>query len=133
MPRAEPESLDDEGLPRPAPVRDKAPRWLLRTLFAVPATAVSVRRSDGLYTVELDDGARVTARSVVVATGASYRRLDVPRLEHFERASVYYAASQAEALLCRGDPVAIVGGGNSAGQAAVFRDIRAKRAQKPTA
>jgi thioredoxin reductase (NADPH) len=95
--------------------------------FAVPATAVSVRRSDGLYTVELDDGPPVTARSVVVATGARYRRLDVPRLEHFERTSVYYAASQAEALLCRDGPVAIVGGGNSAGQAAVFLSRYAAR------
>jgi thioredoxin reductase (NADPH) len=57
---------------------------------------------------------------VVIATGARYRRLDVPRLDHFEKMSVYYAASQAEALLCAGDPVAVVGGGNSAGQAAVF-------------
>ena len=62
----------------------------------------------------------MTATSVVIATGARYRRLDVPRLDYFEKTSVYYAASQAEALLCAGDPVAIVGGGNSAGQAAVF-------------
>jgi thioredoxin reductase (NADPH) len=62
----------------------------------------------------------VTATSVVIATGARYRRLDVPQLDHFEKMSVYYAASQAEALLCAGDPVAVVGGGNSAGQAAVF-------------
>lgn len=57
---------------------------------------------------------------MVIATGARYRRLDVPRLEHFEKASVYYAASQAEAMMCRGDPIVIVGGGNSAGQATVF-------------
>jgi thioredoxin reductase (NADPH) len=57
---------------------------------------------------------------VVIATGARYRRLAVPRADYFERMSIYYAASQAEALMCRGDPVAIVGGGNSAGQATVF-------------
>jgi len=88
--------------------------------FAVPAKATSIERSNAHYTVRLDDAPPVTARSVVIATGARYRRLDVPRLEHFEQMSIYYAASQAEALLCRDDPVAIVGGGNSAGQAAVF-------------
>jgi thioredoxin reductase (NADPH) len=56
----------------------------------------------------------------VIATGAQYRRLDVPRLEEFEMGGVYYAATQAEAQLCMGDPVVIVGGGNSAGQAAMF-------------
>jgi thioredoxin reductase (NADPH) len=88
--------------------------------FAVPAAARSVGRDDGQYTVRLDGADPVSARSVIVATGARYRRLDVPRLEHFEQTSVYYAASQAEARLCHDDPVAIVGGGNSAGQAAVF-------------
>jgi thioredoxin reductase (NADPH) len=62
----------------------------------------------------------VTGRLLVIATGARYRRPDIPRLEHFEPTSVYYAASQVEALLCRDDPVVIIGGGNSAGQAAVF-------------
>ena len=57
---------------------------------------------------------------MVIATGARYRRLDVQRSDYFEKMSIYYAASQAEALLCAGDPVAVVGGGNSAGQAAVF-------------
>jgi thioredoxin reductase (NADPH) len=88
--------------------------------FVVPAEARSISRDGTQYTVRLDDGTSVTARSVVIATGARYRRLDVPRAEYFEKMSIYYAASQAEALLCRGDPVAIVGGGNSAGQAAVF-------------
>jgi thioredoxin reductase (NADPH) len=57
---------------------------------------------------------------VVIATGARYRRLDVPRLGQFEETSVYYAATQVEARVCRNDPVAVVGGGNSAGQATVF-------------
>jgi thioredoxin reductase (NADPH) len=56
----------------------------------------------------------------VIATGAQYRRLDVPRLEEFEMGGVYYAATQAESQLCAGDSVVIVGGGNSAGQAAMF-------------
>ena len=56
----------------------------------------------------------------MIATGARYRKLAVPRLEEFEGTSVYYAATLIEAQLCRGDPVAVVGGGNSAGQAALF-------------
>jgi hypothetical protein len=62
----------------------------------------------------------VSGRTVVIATGARYRRLPVPRLEKLEGVSVYYAASWMEAQLCRGDPVAVVGGGNSAGQATLF-------------
>jgi thioredoxin reductase (NADPH) len=88
--------------------------------FAIPAEARSIRR-DGLhYTVDLADGTSVTATAVVAASGARYRRLNVPRTDYFAETSIYYAASQAEALICHGDPVAIVGGGNSAGQAAVF-------------
>ena len=95
--------------------------------FAVPAEAESVRRDDGQYVVTLDDGTSVTAAAVVAASGARYRRLQVPRADYFERMSIYYAASQAEALMCRGDPVVIVGGGNSAGQAAVFLSRHASR------
>jgi thioredoxin reductase (NADPH) len=88
--------------------------------FVVPAEAASIEKDGGQYLVRLAEGSLVTATSVVIATGARYRRMDVPRLDHFEKMSIYYAASQAEALLCAGDPVAVVGGGNSAGQAAVF-------------
>ena len=95
--------------------------------FAVPAEVESVRRDDGQYVVTLDDGTSVTAAAVVAASGARYRRLQVPRADYFERMSIYYAASQAEALMCRGDPVVIVGGGNSAGQAAVFLSRHASR------
>ena len=95
--------------------------------FAVPAEAAAIAQESGCYRVSLADGTSLTSTSVVIATGARYRRLDVPRLDHFEKASVYYAASQAEALMCRGDPVAIVGGGNSAGQAAIFLSAHAAR------
>jgi thioredoxin reductase (NADPH) len=88
--------------------------------FTVPAGARRIEGDGTAYRIELEDGTDITARSVVIATGARYRRLSVPRVEYFEQVSIYYAASQAEALMCRGDPVAIVGGGNSAGQAAVF-------------
>ena len=72
------------------------------------------------YAVELDDGARVPTRAVIIASGAEYRRLAIPHLEQFEGAGIYYGATFLEAQLCEDEEVAIVGGGNSAGQAAVF-------------
>jgi thioredoxin reductase (NADPH) len=86
----------------------------------VPAAAVALQSEPGRHEIQLSNGETATGRSVIVATGAQYRRLDVPRLEEFEGGGVYYAATQAEAQLCAGDPVVIVGGGNSAGQAAMF-------------
>jgi thioredoxin reductase (NADPH) len=86
----------------------------------VPAAAVALKSEPGRHEIELSNGETATGRSVVIATGAQYRRLDVPRLDEFEGGGVYYAATQAEAQLCAGDPVVIVGGGNSAGQAAMF-------------
>jgi thioredoxin reductase (NADPH) len=68
----------------------------------------------------LAEGSGVAARVVLITTGARYRRPEVPRLREFEATSVYYAATQVEAQVCRGDPVAVLGGGNSAGQAALF-------------
>ncbi len=88
--------------------------------LVVPAEAVGLERDDGHYTVSLAGGETVHGRTVIVATGAQYRKLDVPELERYEGAGVYYAATQVEAQLCFGDPVLIVGGGNSAGQAAMF-------------
>src|SRR6185436_7197714 len=88
--------------------------------LAVPAAAVALESTPGRHELKLSNGVVATGRTVVIATGAKYRRLDVPRLDEFEGGGVYYAATQAEAQLCAGDPVVIVGGGNSAGQAAVF-------------
>ena len=72
------------------------------------------------YVLKLDDGAAIRARAVVIATGARYRKLEVEGFERFEGQGVYYAATAMEANLCRGAEVIVVGGGNSAGQAAVF-------------
>jgi thioredoxin reductase (NADPH) len=72
------------------------------------------------YTLDIDDGTRITARAVLIATGAHYRKPSVDGLGPFEGAGVYYAATPMEAQLCVGTEVAVVGGGNSAGQAAVF-------------
>jgi thioredoxin reductase (NADPH) len=85
-----------------------------------PCTAQSLREQGGHLTIRLSDGTDVAGRAVIVAAGARYRRLDVARLEEFEGAGVYYAATEMEARLCAASPVLVVGGGNSAGQAAVF-------------
>ena len=85
-----------------------------------PCEAVSLRSDDGFHVVTLNDGSEIATRSVIVATGARYRRLAMPELERFEGAGVYYAATEFEARACRGLDVVVVGGGNSAGQAALF-------------
>src|SRR4051812_27585352 len=72
------------------------------------------------YVLELAGGTAIPARAVIVATGAQYRKIPVPDLARLEGAGVYYAASNLEAQLCKGEEVIVVGGGNSAGQAAVF-------------
>jgi thioredoxin reductase (NADPH) len=88
--------------------------------FAVPAEARALVQEQDHHVVRLTDGGEVRAGVVILATGAKYRKLDVPGMEHLERSSVYYAATEMEARLCRDDPVTVVGGGNSAGQACVF-------------
>jgi thioredoxin reductase (NADPH) len=95
--------------------------------LTMPAPAVGLRSFGGRHEVELETGEVATGRTVVIATGAQYRRLDVPRLAEFEGVGVYYAATEVEAQVCGGDAVVIVGGGNSAGQAAMFLARRAGR------
>jgi len=92
-------------------------------VLSVPREAVALRcgeRPGQLHHVDLDDGTEVTAKSIVLATGVAYRKLDVEGLEALEGCGVYYAATQAEANLCSGQDVVVVGGGNSAGQACLF-------------
>jgi thioredoxin reductase (NADPH) len=88
--------------------------------LVVPAEAVGLSTQDGHYRVTLADGQTVNGRTVIVASGAQYQKLDLPDLDRYEGAGVYYAATQTEAQTCAGDAVVIVGGGNSAGQAAMF-------------
>ena len=88
--------------------------------ISVPAEACALGERGGDHVVALEDGSELVARAVIVASGVHYRKLPVPRLEEFEGSSVYYAATLIEARVCTGDPVAVVGGGNSAGQAALF-------------
>jgi len=93
----------------------------------VPHEAVRLRCEANSYAIELANGEVVRGRSVILATGARYRTLPVPRREQFDGVSIYYAATETEALLCEGSSVVVVGGGNSAGQAAVFLSGRARR------
>jgi thioredoxin reductase (NADPH) len=88
--------------------------------LTVPCAAVSLRTEAGHLVVGLSDGVDVAGRAVIVATGAAYRRLDANRLQEFEGNGVYYAATEMEARMCGVAPVVVAGGGNSAGQAAIF-------------
>ncbi|MEU4133024.1 FAD-dependent oxidoreductase [Streptomyces wuyuanensis] len=88
--------------------------------ISVPAEAARLEPRDGHYAVGFTDGSEITARTVVLATGARYRRLHVPGVERLEGTSIHYSATVYEAQQCRADPVAVVGGGNSAGQAVLF-------------
>jgi thioredoxin reductase (NADPH) len=87
---------------------------------ATPYRALSLKPGIGRHLVRLEDDKEIAARAVLLATGAQYRRLPVGRLAEFEGLTVFYAAGPPEAQLCGGSRVAVVGGGNSAGQAAVW-------------
>jgi thioredoxin reductase (NADPH) len=78
------------------------------------------------YQIELDNGQKLTARTVVIASGAQYNKPDIPNRAKFEGVGVYYGATNMEAPLCEGEEVVVVGGGNSAGQAAVYLSEKAK-------
>ena len=91
------------------------------TRFAVPHRAVALTRQDnGLFRVTLEDGGKVCARAVIVATGVQYRRLPIENLDRLEGVGIYYAATDVEARWCRDTDAVVIGGGNSAGQAAMF-------------
>jgi thioredoxin reductase (NADPH) len=94
---------------------------------ALPRHAQKLQPSTrpGYYEVTLDDGTALLGRSVVIATGARYRKLGVPEEERFQGAGLYYAATELEARSCKDQEVVVAGGGNSAGQAAMFLASRA--------
>jgi thioredoxin reductase (NADPH) len=96
----------------------QAQKFGAQVIVAKKARALLCKRRP--FAVELEDGSSVAARTIVIATGASYRKLALPDLARFEGAGVYYAATAMEAQLCRGEDVIVVGGGNAAGQAAVY-------------
>src|SRR6202051_4129350 len=93
----------------------------------IPTEAVRLEPNEAPLALRLDDGRRVKASTMVIATGARYRRLDVPNLRDFEGRGVWYWASPIEARLCRNEEIVLVGGGNSAGPGAGFlRSLVAK-------
>ena len=88
--------------------------------FAISREVVTAQQIDGIHKLTLMGGISVCTRSVVIASGAQYRKLSVENYSQFENHGIYYAATAMESLLCRDNEVIVVGGGNSAGQAAVF-------------
>jgi thioredoxin reductase (NADPH) len=97
------------------------------TRFSTPSRVVGLICEGDYSVIQLDDGERVSTRCVLIATGAEYRKLDVPGREKFDGLGVYYAATQTELVACRGSEVVVVGGGNSAGQAAMFLSEQTQR------
>jgi thioredoxin reductase (NADPH) len=94
--------------------------------ISVARSAAALKCARPPYVVQLDDGGSVQSRSIIVASGAQYRKLNLPNLAQFEGVGVYYGATAVEAQVCKDQEVAIVGGGNSAGQAAIFLSTVAK-------
>lgn len=97
------------------------------TRFVMPRRVAGLdKRDDGRFCATLENGQRVLAKAVVVSTGVQYRRLPIERLADFEGAGLYYAATESEGRYCKGAHAVIIGGGNSAGQAAMFLSRSAK-------
>jgi len=103
----------------------QAEKFGAHVVIAQSATQLTGDRKS--YTIEIGNGSRVPARTVIIATGAEYRKPTLDNLSRFEGAGVYYGATFMEAQLCIGEEVIVVGGGNSAGQAAVFLAQTAER------
>jgi thioredoxin reductase (NADPH) len=103
----------------------QAEKFGAQMIIAKGATRLVCERRP--YAIEIDDGTRVAARTVILATGAQYRGLPIENLASFNGAGIYYFATPMEAQMCRGEDVIIVGGGNSAGQAAVYLADKARR------
>src|SRR5436190_12841122 len=102
----------------------QAQKFGAQVMVAKGAAKLACARSP--YAVHLEDGGRINARAMIIASGARYRKPAIAHVSQFEGAGVYYSASRMESQLCAGDEVAVVGGGNSAGQAAVFLAETAK-------
>ena len=93
--------------------------WTFGTTFLYMRQAESLSKSDGHYRLRLSDGSVLTTRTVIIATGATYRRLGIPRLEHLQGRGVFYGPAASEAPAMRGRKVFVAGAGNSAGQTAL--------------
>lgn len=94
--------------------------------IAIARSAQGLQATHPRYTIEFDNGGSARGRTIIIAAGSRYRKLALPNLAQFEGSGVYYGATHVEATVCRDDEVVVVGGGNSAGQAAVFLSANAK-------
>ncbi|MEM7759127.1 MAG: FAD-dependent oxidoreductase [Cyanobacteria bacterium P01_A01_bin.40] len=94
--------------------------------FSVPSEVVNLDCQGDRTVLELHDGNKIIARSILIATGVSYRRLPISGIEKYDGVGIYYSATTVEAEICGGQTIVIVGGGNSAGQAAVFMSKHAQ-------
>jgi thioredoxin reductase (NADPH) len=103
----------------------QAQKFGAEVMIAEGATRLDCARHPA-YTVEVDNGPRIPARTIIIATGAEYRKLPLEDIKRFEGTGVYYGASFIESQLCKDQEIVVVGGGNSAGQAAVFLANSAK-------
>jgi thioredoxin reductase (NADPH) len=117
------------GLALTARAYNQAQKFGAEIMIPVSVTALDCSRQDGTFGLKLDDGEVLRARSIVVASGARYRRPEIANLADFEGRGVWYWASPIEARLCAEQEVVLVGAGNSAGQAAVFLSGHAKKVQ----
>src|SRR5262245_59648894 len=113
------------GFPAGVSGEEFAERSLVQALrfgvtLLVPRTAAGLTRRGDQYIIRLEDGDELAARTVIIATGVAYRELDAAGLDRFKGAGVYYTPLAAQDQIMPGDPVVIVGGGNSAGQAAIW-------------
>ena len=115
------------GLALTARAFNQAQKFGAEMMIPVEVTALDCSRGDGAFGLKLDNGEVLRARAIVVASGARYRRPEIANLADFEGRGVWYWASPIEARLCAGQDVVLVGGGNSAGQAAVFLSGHARK------
>ena len=115
------------GLALTARAYNQAQKFGADMMIPVSVMALDCSRADGTFGLRLDDGEVLSARSIVVASGARYRRPEIANLADFEGRGVWYWASPIEARLCTEQEVVLVGGGNSAGQAAVFLSSHARK------
>jgi thioredoxin reductase (NADPH) len=120
------------GFPTGVSGNDLAERAVLQAnkfgaCLTLPTPVISLKFENSYPVLHLDSGETITAKCLIIATGADYRRLTAEGCERFEGCGVYYAATPNEAPLCRGSEVVVVGGGNSAGQGAVFLASHARK------
>jgi len=106
---------------------NQAQKFGAEIMIPVSVSSLDCERKNGAFVLSLDGGGEVRSRAIVVASGARYRQPQIDRLKDFEGRGVWYWASPIEARLCSGQDVALVGGGNSAGQAAVFLSAHARK------